>query len=582
MTRFLRKPAAGPALVAALSLLAVLATLDGVGELPNLPQGPGLTLDEVFNIHAGVSLARGLMVDGFGLLDPARRAQLFDGPGYNPDHPPLGRLAIGATHDLTVTIVPALKPGQRGYSLVAARVAPAIAFSLTVLLVGWAAGRWYGATAAAVAAITLATVPRVFAHGHLASLESFIGLTFTATVLGIAEWWVRRPEHESPTTRSLPLPPWRAVTLAGALLGLTLLTKIQAVLIPLPVGAWALWTFGPRCLSRLVVFGLVGVTVFLVGWPWLWEAPVERTLQYLGRGVDRPTLYCFYLGTRYADIDVPWHYPFLMTLLTLPIGTLGLITCGLWSRRGRANSLLRDPRSTLLATVILFVLTFFALPGITNYDGARLFLVVFPLLSLLAGRGAALIIHRPSAMPRSDHEPRPLPNNESPATTVSTALPRPRVAVAVVATLLIQSIRLFALHPCQLSHYSLLAGGLAGANQLGLEPTYWRDSFTRDFLQQVADEVPANATLYVAPLLHPLNQSDLPLLSPILQRQRLTFAPYDHNAPYAAEMRYVLVYRRRADPWSSLEPPPEGSRMIAEVVRAGVQLAACYELPQRR
>lgn len=43
------------------------------------------------------------------------------------------------------------------------------------------------------------------------------------------------------------------------------------------------------------------------------------------------------------------------------------------------------------------------------------------------------------------------------------------------------------------------------------------------------------------------------------------------------QIRYAVVFRRRADPWKSLAHPPEGARLLAELRREGVQLAALYE-----
>ena len=109
-----------------------------------------------------------------------------------------------------------------------------------------------------------------------------------------------------------------------------------------------------------------------------------------------------------------------------------------------------------------------------------------------------------------------------------------------------------------------------------------RDSVTRELLTELAAAVPEGATVYVAPVLHPANLIDLPLLSPILQQHRLRLDSYDDRDPLKAGMRYVLVIRRHADPWDSLEPAPAGAQLLAEVRREGVQLAAVYDLKPDR
>lgn len=559
----------GPAVIALAAWLAVVVTLDGVGERPSLPEGPGVTLDEIFNIQTGVYLWRSLVNEGAGFFTPSVAERIFTDPLANPDHPPLGRLGIGLTHDLTLALAPPAVPSAGPYSLVCARVGPATAFALTVLLVGWTAARWYGAIAGWVAATSLALMPHVFAHAHLASLETFVGLTYTATVLYVASRWSTSQTALS-AQRTIAAVPWGAVILGGVLFGLTLLTKIQAVLLPIPIGLWCLWRWGWRSIPMMLLFGLTGLGLFIAAWPWIWLDPVDHLLQYLGRATDRPTLYCHYLGERYADRDVPWHYSFVMFAVSVPIVLHAL---GLWSvgRPFRASNdstgRVWDDRSLLLVTCVLFVLVFFALPGITVYDGTRLFLVIYPLWAVLIGRGAARLMAKMTEAITSDDA----------ATSPHRHARKPLVA-ALALVIGTQSVGAVSLHPCQLSYYNLLTGGLAGADVLGFEPTYWRDSLTREFLQQVADRVPAGTTLYLAPVLHPANRLDLPLLSPILQHHGLTVDSYDHTDPAKQDMRYVLVYRRHADPWSSLEPAPAGGQLLAEVTRRGVQLAALYDL----
>lgn len=550
--------AIGPLIIAIAAFCSVRGTLDGVGESPHALPGPGLTFDEIFNLQAGVYLWRSLVHEGPVYFTLAGAERVRRNPQFNPDHPPLGRWLIGLCHDLQRGPPPdGARPDLRPpYSLIHARTASAVAFALTVFLVGWFAGRQFGPLAGWLAALAMPLMPRLFAHAHLAALETSMGLTFTATVLYVAARW-------RPDAATTPAIPWRAVCLAGLLFGLALLTKIQAVLLPVPIALWCLWYWRWRGVPMLAVFGLVGALVFVAGWPWLWLDPVGHLREYLGRAAHRPTLYCFYLGQRYADLDVPWHYPYVLFLVTVPLGLQVLGAMNLWPRRAATNpdnpATENSAAAQLLAGGIVWVLTVFALPGVTVYDGERLFLVVFPLWAVLIGRGGSRLYHH-------------LKGRGS------------RRGGAIAVALLTGSSlgSLVALHPCQLSYYNLLTGGLRGANRLGFEPTYWRDSVTRELLTELAAAVPEGATVYVAPVLHPANLIDLPLLSPILQQHRLRLDSYDDRDPSKAGMRYVLVIRRHADPWDSLEPAPAGAQLLAEVRREGVQLAAVYDLKPDR
>ena len=103
---------AAPALIAALAFVAVVAAIDPGGDYPDAPQGPGLTIDESFNVEQGVRLVEGLRAwfvgevtlrEIFGDVRDIPNSQI----GYhNPDHPPLGRLWLGLWHHLTAGVVP--------------------------------------------------------------------------------------------------------------------------------------------------------------------------------------------------------------------------------------------------------------------------------------------------------------------------------------------------------------------------------------------------------------------------------------------------------------------------------------------
>ncbi|MEZ6057376.1 MAG: phospholipid carrier-dependent glycosyltransferase [Planctomycetaceae bacterium] len=575
----MRQLVCGPLLIAIATWGLLLLTLDGVGERPALPDGPGLTLDEVFNVEMGIYHWRVLLDEGPLLWTPAGARRAFQQPNYNPDHPPLGRLAIGIAHDVVQAVAPASHvatgPSGRpvGISLYAARVSAATLFALTVWLVGVVTTRWYGAFAGNIAAGSLPLMPRLFGHAHLASLETFVGFACTLTILAAASYLSRRGEVQAP-----PPPRWRAVLLVGVCLGLALLTKIQAILLPIPIGVWLIWQWRWRGLAMAVLFGLTGVAVFIIGWPWLWDDLVANLLTYLGRSTDRIPLHCYYFGQQWQDKEVPWHYSIFMFLVTVPLGLQFLGGWALWTCWQRHRTTLKtadqpsqkvashsdgiDPRLVLILANILFPLGFFAVPGITVYDGVRLFLPVFPLWAIFIGLGAATL--------------REILCQRWPNFFVNSQ----KASWAIVALFLCQGLGSTLTHPCQLSYYNGLIGGPSGAASLGFEATYWRDSITRDLLQEVADKVPEGATIYVAPVLHPANRTDLQLLSPTLSKHRLQLDSYDSNDPAKLpRMQYVLVFRRHADPWASLEPSPRGATLLAEVRRDNVQLAALYQLP---
>jgi len=540
----------GPLIVALVTLATVLLTGQrGLFGL-RLAEAPGLTLDEGFNVAMGVYLVRSLEQDGLGSLHPDTVKDVYGSSDYNADHPPLGRWALGFVHE-------ALERNSKlPFSEFDARPAAGIAYALTVLVCGWFVQKWYGPLAGTIAAVSMAVLPRQFAHAHLASLETFIGLTYAICVFVTADRC--RPREGSSG--------WRAFTVAGVLFGLALLTKIQAVFLGPAVGLWALWQWKLKAVPRVALFGVVGLLVFFVGWPWLWLDPLGHLKEYFARTTERSELYCYYWGERWKDWEVPWHYPSVIFTLTVPIGIHLLTLTGIFGNRhlnvavesahqgadaprspGRLSI---DPRVQLVLWAFFVPMVVFAIPGIRVYDGERLFGVVYPLWAALAGVGAAVVLHRGSQR---------------------------RLKIAMATLLIFQTLGHFVMNPFQLSYYNFLVGGPTGADRLGFERTYWMEQLTESFQREIVSQVPRGSRIDVAPVLHPVYLPHLLSQSPILQEAGITLEAYDDKK--SGGSKYVLLFHRRADPWESLDLPPEGTKVLAEVRRAAVPLATLMELP---
>ncbi|NOX54152.1 MAG: 4-amino-4-deoxy-L-arabinose transferase [Planctomycetes bacterium] len=553
----------GPAVVALLAWGAASATLDPTGEFPDAPEGPGLTVDETFNIQQGAYLVQAVRIYGLGLLHPASVREVFGSPPFLPDHPPLGRLWIGLWHEgLRTLFGPDRFPSR--FSPTCARTASAAAFALLVFLVGVFAGRWYGPLAGTVAALALVLMPRLFGHAHLAALETFVGLTYTAATLAVAHWWTPRPPQapeaqpqahaDKDTSSPAPLgdpPSWRVASMAGLILGIALLSKIQAILLIPPICVWTLWHWRRRAIVPLAVWGAVGFVVFFIGWPWLWLDPVHHLTEYLGRTTQRATLSVWYMGQKFADREVPWHYPWVLFLVTVPIGLQALGTLGVVAR----TAAWRHPREQLLLTCMAFPLLLFSMPRIAVYDGARLFLVSFPLWAVFIGKGCE----------QARQWLRQRVNARS-------------AGIVLTVVLACQGWGLLRMHPCYLSYYNAAVGGLGGASRLGFELTYWGDSITRGFLREVVRHVPPGTTIAVAPTLHEFQWGDLRDESPLLKGRDIRFAPY--GTSQADRAVYLLVFFRKADLPRELRHPPAGGERLAEVRRCGVLLATLYASPK--
>jgi 4-amino-4-deoxy-L-arabinose transferase-like glycosyltransferase len=310
-------------------------------------------------------------------------------------------------------------------------------------------------------------MPRVFAHAHLAALDTFLSLFWALALFSaVAALGSRRR--------------FAAKLWAGLALGLALLTKIHAwFLLPI-VLAWVWIRHGiRRGLVDWAAWAVIGCLVFFVGWPWLWYDTAARLMRFWGTGVHRISIRVQYFGHIYGDRDVPWHYPWFYFIVTVPVGLQvlgGLGLLGAWRTR-RA-----DPFLLFLAGTISVFLVLFS-SRIPVYDGERLFLLVFPPWAVLIGRGFGMVWDRVGQR------------------CSATAARWLRPALTVV--LLAQASGVAIFHPFGLSYYNLMVGGLPGAERLGLELTYWGDGVDRVLLDGLAAIAPRDSSVALAPTLYP-------------------------------------------------------------------------------
>ncbi|MFO0907230.1 MAG: glycosyltransferase family 39 protein [Isosphaeraceae bacterium] len=505
-----------------LGLVAALAVVATLG-------GPGITIDEPLDVRPGRTYVETLSRRGLGFFDRATVAQVF---ADNAEHPPLGRWLLGIASIVGQPLQIALHgTDPLGLYVWAGRLAPALAFALLVALISSEGSRRMGRAAGFAAGLGLLLMPRVFAHAHLGALDTFITLFWVAALLA--------------ADRALASPrPLAAMTLAGLILGLALLTKIHAwLLLPL-VGVWAVIQQGPRRgTAAFLAWGGVGFAIFFLGWPWLWYETGPRLLRYLGTGVTRATIRVAYLGQVYDDRAVPWHYPWVYFATTVPVGLhlLGILGLGDGLRRCRVD---RFP--LLLVAAIGGLLLLFS-SRVPVYDGERLFLMVFPLWALLVGRGWAWIWDR---------------------------LKGRRIGQGAACLLLAgQAWGIVALHPFQLSYYNALVGGLRGAERLGLELTYWGDAVDRRLLDTLITVVPDGGQVALVPTLYP--GQGLASTTRAMAARKLLLGDQE-TVPQAG---WLVVSRRTAYWPEGLAERLARGRRVATRERDGVWLAAIYQVP---
>jgi hypothetical protein len=388
-------------------------------------------------------LARSLKAGspGQAFTDPVL-AESWRWGGDRIPHPPFSREVAGLSGYLFFGRMEMLT----AYRLLGALLAGVLAGTVAA----WGAVR-SGTIGGVFAGAAFVLMPRVFAHAHFATTDFLLAGLFFWTLFYAAE------------ARRAPLA-W-----AGALWGLALATKFSAVLLPLALFPWLL-AFRRDRLRELPLFLVAAAATFAAVNPALWADPAAALGEYLRQGFGRreismAQLPTFYLGRMYV-FHPPWHYPLVMLLLTLPLGTLLLAVCGAVVGPGR---LLQRPAACLSLLVAAVFLGALALPSAPVHDDVRLFLPVFPFLALLSGFGAAWLARL------------------RPASVLGPAL----VCIVLVEPAL-ATVRL---HPHQASYFNALAGGVSGAEKRGLEVTGMKEVLNRDVYADLNRLLPRGAAL---------------------------------------------------------------------------------------
>ncbi|MFC6222116.1 glycosyltransferase family 39 protein [Hymenobacter artigasi] len=152
------------------------------------------------------------------------------------------------------------------------------------------------------------------------------------------------------------------------------------------------WQFA----RALPVFGVVVVVAVIIGWPYLWEAPIDNFLTSLENMKRfRWNGEVIYLGERVSTLALPWHYAPVWIAVTTPVAYIGAFLLG---SLATAFAVLRHPIAALRTFEgrlnVLFI-GWFALPIVmvialhsVIYDGWRHLYFVYPALLLVALRGA--------------------------------------------------------------------------------------------------------------------------------------------------------------------------------------------------
>lgn len=255
---------------------------------------------------------------------------------YNNEHPPLAKLLMGASWWLFADTL-------KWMSNATAYRFPGMCWAaLMILLVYlWGTEVW-NRRVGLFAAFSLMLLPRFFFHAHLAAFDVPVSALW---LLVCYAFW-----------KSLRQSGWGFW--CGVFAGLALATKHNAWILPAPLGLYWLaqhWNqfrlkilpggsyqvrFQP--LPSAVTWTLVLSPILLVGlWPLLWpDNPLSIASwknvtffwlrEYVVFHLAHVHYDAYYFGILHMEPPFPWHFPFVMTLVTFPAATMVLMLGGVW------------------------------------------------------------------------------------------------------------------------------------------------------------------------------------------------------------------------------------------------------------
>jgi len=380
-------------------------------------------------------------------------------------HPPIPKLVAALGYALMRPLV--------GDDFAAMRSGTAFLFAAMLAALYWFGREPLTKAGALFAVGAVAFMPRLFADAHFLTMDSPV----TATTLIATLALVRLLEQPSP---------WR---LLGACLatGMAFASKANGFLVipaaflltllrswemgrgtrdegrgrshrSLVIGHWTLvighWS--PFWRFLLVALTAVGGMAFLFAtWLWLWVDPLHRFREYFTFHAKHFFVHTFYLG-RLWEL-APWHYPLVMTAVTVPTITLlmAMVGMGLTLWRWRET-----PMLVKMALLSYFVhIAPFLLPTTPKYNGIRLFEPAFPFLAILAGHTFGIMARWLMGWLKE---------------RASQWVSEPRLVVGALGLALLAPAAYGTLtsHPFGLSYYNALVGGVRGA-KARFEVTYW-------------------------------------------------------------------------------------------------------------
>lgn len=244
----------------------------------------------------------------------------------------------------------------------------------------------------------------------------------------------------------------------------------------------------------LIAMAVIGPLLFVGLWPWMWFDTAARFREYAAFHLNHIHYNIAYLGVNYFDPPFPMHYPWVMTLFTVPLATLALALAGIGAR---ARALLppgllerlwpvgkAEPDSSrtdvLLFGMLLAPLVVISMPWTPIFGGTKHWFPSYPFLAIFAGIAFVFV-----ARAVRERLPAKVP---APKYVARVGVAGLLLAPAVVETQ--------HSHPFGLSHYTYAAGGVPGAADHGMNRQFWGFT-TGSLVEWFAEAMPDGGSVWI-------------------------------------------------------------------------------------
>lgn len=379
----------------------------------------------------------------------------------NHEHPSLVKMAFAFSHWLFFEKMHLFADASTAW-----RFPGMLSGAAAVMYVYYAGNRRAGPAAGAIAAVLLGAMPHFFYNAHLACFDIPV----------VAIWALCLSAY----ARAIRTGTWKAAIVFGITVGLALDTKhnawmLPAVIVPhlLVVGHARFWRTRSLAFLKPLACGLVlGPSVFVALWPWLWHDTQARFHEYTAFHLNHVYYNMEFLHKNYAGPPSPILYLPVLIFASVPTVTLALWAFGLVLMIKPLTKVLRraigaphrisgaGERLGLDLLAMLVPLGPFFLPATPIFGGTKHWMPAYPFMALFAARGIFYVGRGLRAWLHA----------RSRRFTVKPLFVSLLLAVTLTAAPLAET---WHSHPFGLSAYVPAVGGTAGGASLGLNRQFW-------------------------------------------------------------------------------------------------------------